>query len=96
MDDLRTAMNLAVAQGKDVSLTFKTSAIAEVSYLIAMNNAAGVVLNNGDLLTLMAVNASGDWDGDHNRTVTITPSKDYNENWFLGRMGRALESWRLL
>lgn len=84
---------LQAQQGSSkVKVTFKREATGDLNYLFGMVRNGVVELDPSDEMVLMAVAQTGDWGGDHNRTVIITLTDQFDEEWFVGRMQRAVES----
>jgi len=83
----------ALQGSREVLITFKRDAIGEISYFIGMVQ-EGIVepKHPMDFITLMAVSQSGDWSHDSNRTLDIILTSSFEEEWFVSRMERALES----
>ena len=57
-----------------------------------MSQAEAVDIDGGAETALTATHASYDWQGDSNRTVTLTLTFRFDENWFADRLGNALEA----
>ncbi|NQT50149.1 hypothetical protein HQ571_05630 [Candidatus Kuenenbacteria bacterium] len=81
----------ALAGSRKVKITFKMTATGDINYLLGMSEAGIIILNPSDEMVMMAVSRSGDWDGDANRSLEVTLSYKFDEDWFVGRMYRALE-----
>lgn len=89
---LAEAIQQAQQGSGKVEVIFKREAIGDLNYLFGMVRNGIIELDPGDEMALMAVAQTGDWEGDHNRTVTITLTNKFDEEWFVGRMRRAVES----
>ncbi len=88
------AVRAALAGSRKVEITFKREAKTEVAYLLGMERSGIIKLdgNNGnDKVNLMCVPGSGDWGHDSIRTTTLTLTDQFDENWFVSRLERALE-----
>jgi len=85
------AVRVALVGSHKVKVTFRREAIFEVSYLLGMAKSGIVQLNNGTETTLRVVAQSRDWGDDQNRTATVTLMNQFDEDWFVERMYRALE-----
>lgn len=91
-DKITKAVEKALAGSRKVKITFKREAAGEVSYLLGMLNSGIVSLNNSDdQMTLLAVNQSRNWHSDRDRTVALTLTEKFDQEWFTSRMYRALE-----
>lgn len=89
----------AAQQGsRKVRVTFNKGAISELVYLRGMINSNIISIDLSDWAVLLAVMESRDWEYDDNRTTTITLTPGYDdggEDWFFGRMRRAIEKIEL-
>lgn len=84
--------------GSRITLTYGRENAVDVMYLIP---AFGRYIkgDRGTELLLMTVMMSQDWERDSNRTFTIElldeAKSDAGEAWFMGRVVRALDNYRL-
>ena len=81
----------AQAGSRKVRCTFKQDAYSDISYLLGMDRSGIIALKTGDRMVMMAVMGSGNWEHDENRTLEVTLTDDFDSDWFVGRMRRALE-----
>lgn len=90
-DKIREAVKAARANGSNrIKITFGKDNTDDVYYLIGMANHGIVKISDMDRLTLMAVHASQCWEQDRNRTLFVGIGEKYEDEWFVGRMARAL------
>lgn len=81
----------AQAGSRKVRCTFKQDACSDTSYLLGMDRSGIISLETGDRLVMMAVMQSGNWEHDENRTLEVTLTDDFDADWFVSRMRRALD-----
>lgn len=84
------AVQEAMKGSRKVKITFIPEGIDYVPYLLAFNR-TGIIQLGEDGLVIMAIAASRKWDGDCNRTTTITLTDKFDENQFAARFQHALE-----
>ena len=59
--------------------------------MLGMDRNGIISLKTGDRMTMMAVMGSGNWEHDENRTLEVTLTDDFDADWFISRMRRALD-----
>lgn len=91
-EKMRQTLREALGGSRKIRITFKKEAIPEIPYLLGMLKSGIIKIDTMDEITLRAVINSKKWDGDANRTLTATLTDQFDEDWFVGRMERALES----
>jgi hypothetical protein len=88
---LKQAIQEALKGSRKVEITFRRDALSEVPFLLGMKNSGIISLNMGDEHVLANALRTLDWGVDSNRTLTVTLTGKFDEDWFVGRMRRALE-----
>jgi hypothetical protein len=88
---IKEAVQKALQGSRKVKITFRRDALSEVSYLLGMKNSGIISLNIGDEHVLALALRTLDWGVDSNRTLIVTLTGKFDEDWFTGRMRRALE-----
>lgn len=92
MDITGTLTTALASRSRKIRLTFKREAIGDVPYLLGMERGGIVSITASDKMVLMAVISSRNWDRDANRTVLVTLTETFDQEWFTGRMNaRAIE-----
>ncbi|NQV13229.1 MAG: hypothetical protein HQ530_02910 [Parcubacteria group bacterium] len=91
-EQIEKAVQTALQGSRKVKITFKQEAIGDINYLLGMAQGNIVSLGSGVDALLMAIIQTHNWDNDQNRTLTITLTDTFDEDWFVGRMHPALES----
>ncbi|MEK9195217.1 MAG: hypothetical protein AAB975_02485 [Patescibacteria group bacterium] len=95
--EIRQALQIALAGSRKLKIVFKKEAIGgEVAYLLGMMNAGIINLDIRDAMNLSVTNASRKWVPDNNRAVVVMLTDQFDENWFVERMYRALEKIEIL
>ena len=95
--EIRQALQIALAGSRKIKIVFKKEAIGgEVAYLLGMMNAGIINLDIRDAMNLSVTNASRKWVPDNNRAVVVMLTDQFDENWFVERMYRALEKIEIL
>jgi len=89
---MREAIKQALAGERKLRITFKEQAMVDLNYLFGMENSGIVIVDPSDKVVLDTVLATGDWEFDANRTMTVTLTETFDESWFLDRMERSVES----
>ena len=89
---IKEAVKTACTGARKVRITFKRSATGDINYLLGMKRAGIVEFAHGDEVVLMAVEMSGDWEHDENRVLVVTLTDTFDDEWFVGRMWRALDA----
>lgn len=84
------ALNQASKGTRKIRITFKEEATICTDYLSEMSRRGSISLNNGVEKILMAVAQTGSWEGIYNRTILVTLTDKFDQNWFVNRMHRAL------
>lgn len=95
-EQIRQAVWKALEGTHKVKITFKREAIGDIYFLLAMVSSGIVSLDNNDKTAMMSVLQSRSWNGDRNRTVLVTLTEKFNQEWFTGRLFRALEKIELV
>lgn len=90
METILDTIQAALRGSRKIRMTFKQRSISDIAYLLAMNGKI-IKLSTGDEMALLAVRMTNDWGADRNRTITITLTDNFDENWFVGRMERAVD-----
>jgi len=85
------AIHEALTGSRQIIVTFKFQATEEVNYLLDMVDRHLVALDIGDRKVLELVAEARVWPGDHSRIFTVTLTKLFDEQWFVDRLGKALE-----
>lgn len=85
------AVQTTLTGSRKVRITFKRDAIGDITHLLAMNKNHVVALDQMDALVLQTVVQTRKWDVDSNRTVVVTLTDKFDEEWFVGRLWRALD-----
>lgn len=88
---IRQAVQEALKRSRKVKITFKREALNEVPFLLGMKNSGTISLNMGDEHVLALALRTLEWGVDSNRTLTVTLTGNFDEDWFVNRMRRALE-----
>jgi len=91
-EKIQQVVQTALAGSRKVKVTFKRDATDSVGYLLGMARSGLFKFQNGAEMNLMGVVASRTWCGDHNRTVTLQLTDQFDLDWFSGRLDRALEN----
>jgi hypothetical protein len=81
-----------VKTGDILKLRFHERAADDLIYAQAMDRAGVIKIDDKDMTLVMAIAATGDFDGDKNRNLTVTVGERWSYDFFVGRMRRALES----
>ena len=81
----------AQSGSRKVRITFKPDAYSDINYLLGMDRSGIITMKAGDRMTLMAVMGSGNWEHDENRTLEVTFTDEFDGEWFISRMRRALD-----
>jgi|APSaa5957512622_1039677.scaffolds.fasta_scaffold11997_3 hypothetical protein len=90
-DQILTATQTAIKGSRKVRITFIPEGIGYVSYLQVFATNLGMIELGEDELIILAIVASQQWDGDNNRTVTITLTDEFDITQFANRFQHALE-----
>jgi len=90
-ENISEVVKAAESGSRKVNITFKQDAQSDINYLLGMDRSKIITMKAGDRLTLMAVTQSGSWERDENRTLEVTFTEEFDSDWFIGRMRRALE-----
>jgi hypothetical protein len=90
-ENINQVVKDAQAGSRKVRVTFKPDATSDLNYLLGMDRSGIITLKGGDRLTMMAVMQSGRWEHDENRTLEVAFTDDFDADWFIGRMRRALD-----
>ena len=91
-EKIKLAVRTAAVNGSHkVKITFKQKATKEVVYLLQMGWSGIVKLDDKNKINLMRAVESGAWSHDDIRTTTVTLTEQFDESWFVGRLGHALE-----
>lgn len=92
---MRTKITQAVQEAqkgsRKVKIIFKRDAIGDINYLLGMCRDGIISLNDSDSHVLWTILRERNWDVDSNRTVIVTLTAKFEEEWFVGRLWRALE-----
>lgn len=75
---------------RKVRVTFRREAIRDLQYLLGMQNSG--IIRLPDVTIILAVISGNSWDGERNRTMVIELAEKFDEEWFVSRMGSAVES----
>jgi len=87
------ALKAALGGSRKVKITFKQETVTDLAYLMRMERVGLIQLDDNDKANLTRVlKFGGWWENDSNRTTIVTLTAQFNENWFLARMERALEA----
>lgn len=93
--EMRSAIQAAIAEAQEcdgkLRITFKREKTGDLMYLLGMISSGIITLNPGDHAVVMAVSQSRDWEFDDNRTMNVTMTPSFREEFFVGRLARALE-----
>lgn len=91
-DQILQACRTAMQGSRKVKMTFieEPEAIGYVAYLLGFSM-RGMIELGADELVIRAIVASHDWDGDDNRTITVTLTDRFDEAEFASRFQHALE-----
>jgi hypothetical protein len=87
-DALREALN----GSRQVEITFKHNAIQDILFLFGMLSPFNLRIEDAHTIILESAVESGEWEHDNNRTVVVTLLQNFDQSWFIDRMGRALEN----
>lgn len=87
-DQIVKALEEALKGKKQVKVTFKKEAIPDLQYLSGMIGGGYVSLSADDQKILGIVRFTNDWGRDHNRTMVITLTDHFDQDFFVGRMSR--------
>ena len=88
---IKDAIQKALQGSRQVKITFKREAINEVNYLLGLANSGIISLNSADAQLLKIIVHTRSWSVDSNRTLTVTLTPKFDEEWFVQRLWRALE-----
>jgi len=94
-EQIAQAIQAALQGSRKVRIIFKRGATSDVKHLIAMAR-AGILSLGKDLMNLEAVAVSGEWESGRNRTTVVTLTDTFDQEWFVGRMERALEKIKVV
>ena len=90
-ENITQVVKAAQDGSRKVRVTFKQDAYGDISYLLGMDRSRIITMKAGDRMTLMAVMGSGSWERDENRTLEVTFTDEFDAEWFISRMRRALD-----
>lgn len=87
---VRAVVKKALEGSYMITITFKQDALDCIVHLLEMNRRRIISLNNGDALIFMAIAEINNWVK-HNRTIMVTLTNKFDENFFVSRLHHALE-----
>ena len=87
-----------VPAGTRLRFTYKREETGVLSYLVGLINSGIITADNPDAVKSLciAINASGDWERDENRTFEVLTTDQFDVDWFVQRVGREVESFEVL